>query len=60
MGDALVNPCGGCRHRMREFAGRDVRVHTAGTAAAGIRSASTAGMLLPRTFGADIPKSDPA
>ena len=33
-GDALVTPCGGCRQRIREFAGPDALVHVGNPAGA--------------------------
>jgi cytidine deaminase len=44
-----VTPCGGCRQRLREFAGDDVTVHFCDPAGAG--DAMTMGELLPRSFG---------
>ncbi len=48
-GDGLVTPCGGCRQRIREFAGADTPVHIAGPA--GVRATFTLGELLPHSFG---------
>ncbi|MDB5409621.1 MAG: cdd [Rhodospirillales bacterium] len=48
-GAVLVTPCGGCRQRIREFAGRDVRIHL--VAADGAQHSVTIGELLPLAFG---------
>ncbi len=48
-GDALVTPCGGCRQRIREFAGPDTPVHVAGLE--GHRATFTLADLLPHSFG---------
>jgi cytidine deaminase len=48
-GDALVTPCGGCRQRLREFAGPDTPVHICDPE--GIRRTVTLGELLPLSFG---------
>ena len=50
-GDALVTPCGGCRQRIREFAGPDAPVHVAGPE--GVRRSFTLDELLPASFGPD-------
>ncbi len=50
-GDNLVTPCGGCRQRIREFAGPDTPVHIAGPE--GIRKRLTLEELLPFSFGPD-------
>jgi cytidine deaminase len=50
-GAALVAPCGGCRQRLREFAGADTPVHVAGPE--GVRRTFTLGELLPFAFGPD-------
>ena len=50
-GDELVTCCGGCRQRIREFAGPDVRVHAAGPE--GVRRTFTVAELLPASFTAD-------
>lgn len=44
-------PCGGCRQKLAEFAGRDVPVVMAGPA--GPRVTMTVGQLLPGAFGPD-------
>jgi cytidine deaminase len=48
-GVAPVSPCGGCRQRLREFAGADVTVHLCN--ASGKSRAFTMGELLPYSFG---------
>jgi cytidine deaminase len=50
-GDKLVTPCGGCRQRIREFAGDDVKIHICGPE--GLRETVTLGALLPLSFGPD-------
>jgi len=50
-GEHLVTPCGGCRQRIREFAGPDTMIHVAGPA--GIRRSFTLDELLPHSFGPD-------
>jgi len=50
-GTELCTPCGGCRQRLREFAGGAVPVHVAG--AEGIRRSFTVDELLPASFGPD-------
>ena len=50
-GEHLVTPCGGCRQRIREFAGSDTRIHIAGPE--GIRKSFTLDDLLPFSFGPD-------
>jgi cytidine deaminase len=50
-GAALCTPCGGCRQRLREFAGDDAVVHIAG--ADGVTARFTVGELLPASFGPD-------
>ena len=50
-GDRLVTPCGGCRQRIREFAGADTPVHVAGPN--GVRATFTLEALLPHSFGPD-------
>jgi cytidine deaminase len=50
-GDNLVTPCGGCRQRIREFAGPDTPIHVAGPE--GIRKSFTLDELLPFSFGPD-------
>lgn len=48
-GPLPTTPCGGCRQRLREFAGDDCRVYAAD--AAGVRESHTLGELLPAAFG---------
>jgi len=48
-GEALVTPCGGCRQRIREFAGDEIVVHICGPE--GLRKSFTLGELLPASFG---------
>ena len=50
-GDKLVTPCGGCRQRLREFAGDDLPIHICGPE--GLRKTVTLGELLPLSFGPD-------
>ena len=50
-GDALVTPCGGCRQRIREFAGPETPIHIAGPA--GWRTSFKLNDLLPESFGPD-------
>lgn len=48
-GDRITTCCGGCRQRLREFAGPDTPVHAAGPE--GVRRSFTLGELLPESFG---------
>ncbi len=48
-GEALVTPCGGCRQRIREFAGNDLSIHICSPE--GVRRTLTLGELLPHSFG---------
>jgi len=48
-GAETTSPCGGCRQRIREFAGPDVKIHTLGPE--GHRQTYTLGQLLPFAFG---------
>jgi cytidine deaminase len=50
-GDLLCTPCGGCRQRIREFAGPVTPVHVAGPE--GVRRRFTLAELLPYSFGPD-------
>lgn len=51
-GDAvLCTPCGGCRQRLREFAGPDTPIHVCGPE--GLRRSFTLAELLPYSFGPD-------
>jgi cytidine deaminase len=49
-GPGLVTPCGGCRQRLREFAGPDVRVHVCDETGR-VKRTFTIGELLPASFG---------
>ena len=51
-GPGLVTPCGGCRQKIREFAGPHVRIHVCG-AEGEIRRTFTLDELLPFSFGPD-------
>ncbi|MRG73113.1 cytidine deaminase [Alphaproteobacteria bacterium HT1-32] len=48
-GDALVTPCGGCRQKIREFAGQETAIHICGPE--GHRRSFTLAELLPESFG---------
>jgi cytidine deaminase len=48
-GSALVSPCGGCRQRLREFAGDATPVHMCDPT--GVRATSSLSELLPIAFG---------
>jgi cytidine deaminase len=48
-GAALVTPCGGCRQRLREFAGEATPIHICDPD--GLRQTVTLGELLPLSFG---------
>jgi cytidine deaminase len=48
-GQGLCTPCGGCRQRLREFAGADTPIHVAGPE--GVRASFTLAQLLPESFG---------
>jgi len=48
-GPALVSPCGGCRQRLREFAGDETPVHICDPDS--LRRTVTLGELLPLSFG---------
>lgn len=48
-GEGLCTPCGGCRQRIREFAGPETPIHVAGPD--GVRASFTLGDLLPHSFG---------
>jgi len=50
-GENLVTPCGGCRQRIREFAGPETPIHIAGPE--GVRRSFTLNELLPFSFGPD-------
>jgi len=49
-GDEPGTPCGGCRQRLREFAGPDVMVHSI-SATTGVAQSLTVAELLPASFG---------
>ena len=49
-GTGLVTPCGGCRQRLREFGGQDMRVHICDETGA-VRRTFTLAELLPASFG---------
>ena len=51
-GEQPGTPCGGCRQRIREFAGADVLVHS--VAASGVVWSTTVGELLPHSFGPEF------
>ncbi len=51
-GEQPGTPCGGCRQRIREFAGPDVAVHS--MAASGAIWSSTVSELLPHSFGPEF------
>lgn len=48
-GDGLVTPCGGCRQKIREFAGPDTQILIANTQQ--VRASFTLDELLPHSFG---------
>ena len=48
-GPETISPCGGCRQRLREFAGADTPVYLCGPD--GLRRMLTLGELLPLSFG---------
>jgi len=50
-GEAECTPCGGCRQRIREFAGDKVSIHVAGNGV--VRSTYSLAELLPHSFGPD-------
>lgn len=50
-GDALCTPCGGCRQKIREFAGADLAILCYGPE--GLRQTFTLDELLPHSFGPD-------
>ena len=51
-GDQPGTPCGGCRQRIREFAGPDVVVHS--VAQSGVVWSTTVAELLPHSFGPEF------
>jgi len=50
-GDLITTCCGGCRQKIREFAGADAAIHAAGPE--GVRRSYTLTELLPDSFGPD-------
>ena len=48
-GAGLCTPCGGCRQRLREFAGPQTPIHVAGPE--GVKASFTLAELLPESFG---------
>jgi cytidine deaminase len=57
-GDTPGTPCGGCRQRIREFAGPDVVVYSVGAGGAGAVVTMTVAELLPHSFGPEFLDSD--
>ncbi len=55
-GDDPGTPCGGCRQRIREFAGPDVVVHSVATH--GPTWSTTVAELLPHSFGPEFLSTD--
>ena len=51
-GDEPGTPCGGCRQRIREFAGPDVAVHS--VSSSGATWSTTVASLLPHSFGPEF------
>jgi cytidine deaminase len=51
-GDTLPTPCGACRQRIVEFAGKDAKILVAGPN--GVRANFSIGALLPEAFGPGI------
>jgi cytidine deaminase len=51
-GSGLVTPCGGCRQKIREFAGPDVKIHVCDDLG-NIKRTFTLEELLPSSFGPD-------
>ena len=50
-GPHVISPCGGCRQKLREFAGDDLPIHLCGPD--GLHRTVTLGQLLPLSFGPD-------
>ena len=48
-GEGLCTPCGGCRQKLREFAGDDTPIHVCGPE--GLRQTISLGVLMPHAFG---------
>ena len=55
-GEQPGTPCGGCRQRIREFAGPDVAVHS--VSASGANWSTTVAELLPHSFGPEFLDAD--
>jgi len=55
-GEGLTTPCGACRQRIFEFAGRDARILVAGPD--GVRASFSIGALLPEAFGPSFTSID--
>jgi cytidine deaminase len=55
-GDQPGTPCGGCRQRIREFAGPSVTVHS--VAESGVVWSTTVAALLPHSFGPEFLDTD--
>jgi cytidine deaminase len=51
-GSGLVTPCGGCRQKIREFAGPDVKIHVCDDGG-NVKRTFTLEELLPSSFGPD-------
>jgi cytidine deaminase len=51
-GSGLVTPCGGCRQKIREFAGPDVKIHVCDDCG-NVKRTFTLEELLPSSFGPD-------
>ena len=49
-GQGLCTPCGGCRQKLREFGGDELKIHVCGEDGA-VRRTFTLGELLPVSFG---------
>ncbi len=56
-GPEVITPCGGCRQKLREFAGPDLVIIAADPT--GIRARWTLAELLPHSFGPDHLKASP-
>ena len=54
-GDRLCTPCGGCRQRLAEFGGPEVRIHVGSPSE--LRASFTLGDLLPHQFELDPEES---
>ncbi|MDP1911172.1 MAG: cytidine deaminase, partial [Hyphomicrobium sp.] len=48
-GPEVITPCGGCRQKLREFAGDELPIHLCGPD--GLHRTVTLGQLLPMSFG---------